>query len=351
VAPTRARAVALVVLAVLLFFTHVQPFAFLLAAALLLAQVAPEPASHRRRFAPLLVFAPAVLGLFLPWVYREFVASRTADGAYNFGRLDDVRPQYHAFTYMLSELVPSIAGAYQDGSDTLLFAAWAAVVAALIALGGRGVRSDALRLALLALVGYFAAPMSIQGQWNIAPRFAWIAALFAVAAIGEGRRAVARAGTALAVALTAAASLLAVRQHRQFDREAAGFQAILDALPPGQRVLSLIYDTRSAVFTQWPYVHFGQYAMAFRGGAAGWSLAKSPPFPVRHRRPEDFPAPDPFHPERFRLAEDGRHYDYFLARFGPAEAVLFDPPSPRPVLVASSGPWRLWRNPAAGAPR
>jgi hypothetical protein len=345
--PTRRRAAVLIALSAVLFFTHVQPFAFLLLAALLLAQVAPEPASRARRFAPLLVFAPAVLALFAPWVYREFLAGRTADGAYNFARLDEVRPQYHALSYMLTELVPSVAGAYQDGTDTLLFAAWAAVVALLLA---RSARPDALRLAVLALLGYFAAPMAIQGQWNIAPRFAWIAALLAVAAIGDPGRALSRAGAALAVALTAATSLNAIQHHRRFDREADGFARILAALPPGQRVISLVYDTRSAVITQWPYVHFGQYALAFRGGAAGWSLAKSPPFPIRHRRPQDFPAPDPFHPEAFRPVEHGRHYDYALARFGPAERVIFEGAVTPWVAVASGGPWRLWRNPAADPP-
>lgn len=354
--PTARRAATLVLLSCVLFFTHVQPFAFLVPAAFLLAVVPPSPPSLRRRLALLLVFAPATLLLFAPWVYREFVSPRPGEeNRYNFGTVGELGSKYQPRSDALAELPTAVAGAYQDGTDTLLFAAWVGVVATLLAAGWRrGAAAHAWRarrLAGLALICCLAAPFAIQGQWNIAPRFAWLAALLIVAAMAEPGRPLSRAGGALAVLLTLAAALNALRHHREFGREAEAFTGVVDAVPRGQRVLSLVYDNRSRVFTQFPYLHFGQYVMAFRGGAAGVSLAKSPPFPVRHRRPEDFPAPDPLRPQDFRPAEWADRYDYFVARAGPAEDALFAGAPVRPVMVYERAPWRVWRNASAPSPR
>jgi hypothetical protein len=346
-APTRGGALVLALLSAVLFLTHAQPFAFLLGAALLLAVASPPPPASRTRLLSLLVFAPAALGLFAPWAYREFAGPRSAEAEYNFGTLDDIGPQYLAPAYVVAELAPAVAGAYQDGTDTLLFAVWAALVAGLLAAGWRrGGASHAWRgrrLALLALLGCFVAPMAIQGQWNIAPRFAWMAALLVVTAAADPGPRLARAGVVGAVALTAAVAVNAAVHHRAFDRETDGFAGALAAIPRGQRVLSLAYDNRSKVFTQWPYLHFGQYAMAYRGGAAAWSLAKSPPIPIRHLRAGDFPIPDPFLPGDFRAAAHGPFYDYFLARAGPSAEEIFAG-GRMPALVHAGGSWRVWRN-------
>jgi hypothetical protein len=348
-ARTPARALAVAALSAVLFLTHAQPFAFLLPSALLLAVASPSPAPTRHRLAALLVFAPATFGLFVPWVYREFVGPRTAEPKYNFGTLTELGASYLPVREALSGMPAAIAGAYQDGTDTLLLAAWAGVVAALCAAGwrrgGGGHSWRGQRLALLALLFYLVLPMSIRGQWNIAPRFAWLAALLVVTAIPDPGRSLARLGTAAAVALTAAAALNAVHHHRRFSRESDGFSGVVETIPYGQRVLSLIYDTRSQVFTQWPYMHFGQYVLAHRGGAAGWSLAKTPAQPVRQRRPEAVPTLDPYRPELFRAAEHGPHFDYFIARAGPPAEAIFAGATAPPVLVYAAGSWRVWRNP------
>jgi hypothetical protein len=346
-ARTAGRAVRLAALSAVLFLTHAQPFAFLLLAAPMLAAAAPSPPSTGRRLAALLVLAPATLGLFAPWVYREFVGPRSAEPKYNFGTVTDLGAGYRPVRQAVAELPEAVAGAYQDGSDTLLLAAWAGLVATLLAAGWRRGAPHAWRgrrLALLALICYFVLPMAIRGQWNIAPRFAWIAALLLVTALGDPGRRLAHIGTAASVALTLAGALNALHHHRQFSREAAGFAGVVDVIPMGQRVLSLIYDTRSRVFTQWPYMHFGQYLMAYRGGAAGWSLAKTPAQPVRHRRPADVPTLDPSRPEQFRPAEHAPRFDYFLARAGPSAGVIFAGAAAPPVLVYAAGAWRVWRN-------
>ena len=353
--PSPRRAVAMAALSVVLFFTHVQPFALLVASALLLALLAPERVGVRRRLGSLLVFAPAVALVFLPWIYREFLAPRTAGGEYNFGTLDDLRPRHLPPGQRLADFAPSVAGAYLDGSDTLLLAAWAGVVAALLAMSWRrGSTAPARRgipLALLAVLLYSTLPMAIQGQWNIGPRFAWVAALLIVPAIGDPGPVASRWAPVLAVVLTVAASLNAWRQHRRFDHESRAFAGVLAAIPPAQRVVSLVYDPHSRVFTRWPYLHFVQYVTAFRGGAASWTLAKSPPFPIRHRDAGALPTVPPFEPERFRVAEHGHAYDYVVARAGPEARRIFAGAPQVPEAVFEGGGWRVWRNPSADAAR
>jgi hypothetical protein len=353
--PTVARAAAVALLSCALFFTHVQPFAFLLAAALLLTLVSPSPGPARRRLAPLLAFAPAVLALFLPWAYREFAGPRRDGGEYNFGTLGNLHARYDPARQKILDLPSAVSGSYADGSDTVIFAAWAGLVASLIAASGRrgatGHSWLGVRLALIALLAYFALPLSIQGQWNIAPRFAWLAALLIVPAIGDPGPRLTRVGIIGAVALTTAAALLAAHQHRRFGQESAAFAGVLAAVPPGQRVLSLSYDPRSRVFTQWPYLHFVQYVVAFRGGAAGWSLAKSPPFPIRHPDAAALPTLHPFIPEDFRYGRHGYAYDYFIARAGPGADRIFAAAPVRPELVFEGGGWRVWRNRLADPPR
>jgi hypothetical protein len=338
-----------------IFFTHVQPFAFLLAAAPLLVLASPSREPILRRLSPLLAFAPALFALFLPWAYREFAAPRTAGGEYNFGTLGRLDARYGSARQRVLDLPSFVSGSYADGSDTVLLAAWAGLVAFLLAASWRrGTTAHSwrgARLAAIALVACFALPMSIQGQWNIAPRFAWLAALLIVPAIGDPGPRLARLGTVGAVALTAAAAVLAAHQHRRFARESEAFAGVLAAVPQGQRVLSLCYDARSRVFTQWPYLHFVQYVMAFRGGAAAWSLAKSPPFPIRHRQARDFPTLHPFVPEDFRYDRHGYAYDYFIARAGPGADRIFAAAPVRPERVFEGGGWRVWRNRLADPPR
>jgi len=178
-----------------------------------------------------------------------------------------------------------------------------------------------------------------MGQWNIGPRFAWIAALLVLpAARAAGRRAAfAGAGAVLLAVLTGAN---AARQHAAFDREVGAFDAALDHLPRGVSVAPLIFDARGAVLAQWPYLHFGQYAMVRRGGLAAMNLGRVACFPIRMRDARTLPHTDPFRPGDFRFEEMGRLYDYFLLRrAGPWRARLF--PEGTVDTVYEGGDWTV----------
>jgi len=382
-APRAARAAGLGLLAGALFFTHVQSFAFLLLAAAVLVVIErggaashpPEPPLALRqrdsgsRVALALVamsrralrawpLAPATVALFLPWLY---LATTTQPGTERyFPYLDDPRAKYEAPLERLAALPAAVAGSYQDGTDNWLLAAWAMAVAAaawsarpdthVAARGpdppaagrephGTPARS-AVALTVAAVACYFALPVSIQGQWNIAQRFAWTAALLLPCVV----RATPRWLPAATLALAAATAANAAWHHARFDREAAPFDRALATLRPGARVLGLIYDSRGQVLERWPYLHFEQYAVVHGGGMAAHSFTANAPLPVRLRPRARGPEPRVWHPGEFRYDEHGRFFDFFLIRDPTGRQDVLRQFAPGSVdEVFRGGAWRVYR--------
>lgn len=320
-----------VFVALLLFFTHVQAFAFYVAVALVLAATRIDVAPRRRLIAAS-VLLPTTLGLLVPWLWVQTVAPRQSGGHYAFGRVGQFGAAFQPVSQAMRSLPEALAGSYQDKTDVWLLAAWLLLLVwALWPRPGDDARPRAGvgLLPLLALLAYFAAPVAVTGQWNIGPRFALLAALFL---LPQARAANGRAvaiGVA-AVALTVATGLNAAREHVLFDREAGAFDQAIDAIPRGARVLPLIFDNRGHVLERWPYLHIGQYSMVRRGGVSAANLGRYEPFPIRLRNAQALPALDPFRPEDFRFDAIAPHYDCILVR-DPSGAAheRFPPGTPR----------------------
>jgi hypothetical protein len=325
--------------AAFLFFTHVQPFVFYLAAgALLAASRRDVPWSTRARRAAAML--PAALGLLLPWLYAQVGAPRDATARYTFGRIGQLGATFTPPLDALRELPRAIAGSFQDRSDLMLLAFWAVLTAAAFLPLGGGDRRP-MRAAgplVLAVAAYLLAPMSVTGQWNIGPRFALLAALF-VPALARTTRARATVIGTFAVALSLAVGANAARVHAEFDREAGPVDAALAALPRNARVMPLIFENRGHVLEPWPYLHFGQYAMVRRGGVTSANLGRFAPFPIRLLHPESLPALDAFRPGHFRYAEIGPHYDAFLVRGTPPPGLL---PASKLAPIFAGGDWSVY---------
>jgi hypothetical protein len=336
-APRAARAAALALLAGALFFTHVQSFAFLLLAAPILGVIGGVPIWRRLlRAWPL---APAALVFFLPWLY---LSTTTQPGTERyFPPLEDQRAKYEAPLQRLAGLPGAVAGSYQDGSDDWLLGAWAVVVAAALwAARGEGAHGrGGSALAIAALACYFVLPISIQGQWNIAPRFAWTVALLLPLLI----RRTSRGFPAAALALAAATAANAAWHHVRFDREAGPFDRALAALPPGARVLGLIHDSRGGVLERWPYLHFEQYAVVRGGGVAAHSFTANAPLPVRLRPGARVPAPGVWQPGEFRYDVHRGFFDHFLVRDPTGRHDAAWPSRSALHEVFREGAWRVYR--------
>jgi hypothetical protein len=153
-------------------------------------------------------------------------------------------------------------------------------------------------------------------------------------------------GALVLLALAAAAN--AWLHLERFDREARGFDAVVERIPYGARILALTWDANGEVMRTKPYWHFAAYAQARRGGlvaqtfpAMFWNL------PVRLREDAGLPAtpavlfakPYLFDYERFGYA-----YDHVLVRQGETEGR--DRFARFPYrLVFEAPPWQLWRRP------
>ena len=381
--PRATRAAGLGVIAGALFFTHVQSFAFLLLAAAVLivrggaAPHPPEPPRALRQRDPgsraavalgrsaaiwtralrAWPLAPAMLILFLPWLYLS-TTSRPGAERY-FAPLDDPRAKFEAPLRRLAGLPSAVAGSYQDGTDDWLLAAWAvALAAAAVAarpdthVAARGPDPSAagsgpdgpparggVALTVAALACYFALPLSIQGQWNIAPRFAWTASLILPCLLRRPPRWLPAATLALAAATAANAAW----HHARFDREAGAIDRGLAALPRGARVLGLIYDSRGDVLERWPYLHFEQYAVVRGGGMAAHSFTANAPLPVRLRTEARVSAPGVWRPDEFRYDVHGAFFDHFLVRDPTGRHDVSWPDARAMEEVFREGAWRVYR--------
>ncbi len=332
--PRAGRAWVLALLGLLLFFTHAQALAWVLGAALLAVAIASGPA--KPRFRALLPLVPGAV-LLGAWCYAQFVGPRQGGhDRYNFGRLGEAGARFSPFRQDLAALPDALAGSFQDGSDNVLLALWAGLMLALIARREAG-RGRVGAVVAFTVACYFLAPTAITGQWYINERFAFPAALLLVLLVPAG--APSRLGTAGALALTGLTAANAAWHHARFDREAAGFAAVLEALPERPRVLGLMFSSYGRVLRRWPYLHFEQYAMVRRGGVAGNSLAKSPPFPIRHHSPDAFPAPSVFRPDWLDAAKHLPRYDFLLVRGVPPHRLGLDRYASR---VLRQGDWQLW---------
>jgi len=196
----------------------------------------------------------------------------------------------------------------------------------------------------LAALLYLAFPVAIGWLWQLNERYAIAFALLAVLLLRPARG----LRGALPLLLVAAASLfsagLAAGQIRGFTREVDGFDRVLGAAVPGRRLLSLVYDHDSGWAKFSPYLHFGSYYRARKGGVASFSFAELPQSPLRYR-PETAPPRKPAHwewePWRFRNDVDGLYYDYVLVR-GATDPFARAGPGPTWHVLARSGPWTLY---------
>jgi len=347
------REVALLLVALLVFLCHVVPFGFLVLGAVLVAWQWPLSAAVFLRLWPL---GPALCAA-LWWLWRSpaGVATRAAVHVGSAGARA-VAPHYRTLGVAWRELPAWLTDVLRDPYASWQLAAWAVLFAAALAWGcvwawSRGRLGEPaldrdrtwLRLAPLAplaVLGYFVLPDGYDWIWPIAPRFAWLGLLLALPLTPR----LPRFGTWLFVlvllGLSARAQWVASRNFAAFDtQEVESFDAALAAIPPGQRVVGLIFSRSSHYVRFAPFLHYVAYYQARKGGAVMFSFADFPQSPFRFRASDRPPAVPPrweWLPQRVR-AKDLAWYDYALTRGGSA------PCAERCELLFRSGIWEVWK--------
>lgn len=143
-----------------------------------------------------------------------------------------------------------------------------------------------------------------------------------------------------------------------FGRESVPFETVLAAAAPGERALTVVFDSTSiSSGNDFAYMHWPAWYQAERGGFVDFNFARFLPQIVRYR-------PDRL-PGRFAREEWARNpaggfdwgrdgaavYRYFFVRHaGPLPETFFPKGQCQPVLVTSKGDWSLYENTRCGTP-
>ncbi len=343
--PAPRRTAVLALAAVGLFYLHLSAFLlFAPAAALASAMLSPRsPRAIARR----LVWAGPAAAMSV-----AFVAISPVVHPHEVGWDRAVRIFFEPPGEALRKLPRALLDIWPGPGDELVLCALVAA-AALIAWPQRRDpepedqpqrrRIAAAWLAMAALL-YLAFPIRIGWLWQLNERYAIAFALLAPCVLRPVRGWRGDAPLLLAAGAGLFSAGLAVPHVRAFSAEVDGFDRVLDITRPGERLRSLVYDPGSAHARFSPYLHFGSYYRARKGGVAAFSFAELPQSPLRYR-PESAPPAMPegweWDPRRFSNEREGPYYDYLLVR-GSVDPLARHPAGPSWRRIAHEGLWSLY---------
>jgi hypothetical protein len=346
------------VVALVAFFTHVVPWAFLVVGASLFA-IGGGVRGTAWRAAPL---APSVvvaaLWLLLSRAGRSVLGAAGLDG--HSGEAGDAGGAVPFQTPLeVIESAPDwLTNVLPSSVDDWVIFAWAGLAVACVALGWgaeeRGTdpqskRQHRLRarfavLSPLALVAAFAAPVSYEWIWPINARFPLLALLFLIPILPTPRGGWRGAVVIAAMGVSVLSAVQVGVAFRDYARDELGpLDAAIDAIPPGQRVAGLIFDRGSRHVRFSPLLHSVAWYQARKGGAVMFNFADFPHSPVRFRedvRPPRVPPRWEWKPRAVRPNPDLNWYEYVLVRGGPGR--LAGPDSGfEPIF--QQGRWSVWK--------
>lgn len=352
--PTRARAVSVALIAVVLFYTHVVPFA-LFALGAVLVGLGGGVRPSLRRLVPLL---PAGVAAAL-WFFLS-PGGRAVAGAAGLAP-DGARAHFQAWGDALRELPSWLTDVLHGPEDEQLLGAWMiAWLSLLVAASAPAAerrralearpselpRQLGARLAALAplcLLGYFALPAAYDFIWPINARFALLTGLLLVLVVPSARGFATELVFA-AVAVIAALGFFQVRAaFTHFERQELGaLDEAIATIPAGSRVAGLIWDRHSGVVKFAPFLHAVAWYQVEKGGAVMFSFADFPQSPIVFKpeaRPPHVPPRWEWLPQKVDPRRDLGWYDYVLTRGGPGS--IGRSPSWEPIFQRP--PWRVFR--------
>jgi hypothetical protein len=349
-APTRRRAVALALLTLGLYTTHVLPWMFFGVASLVLACC---HGWHPRRVAA--AFALELPSLLIGlWGFSLSTNGTTAVQAGPFAYEARGEELLSALREVPNRLIAGWAGSTPYWFLLVLALAWL-----LLLLTARTDERDraaaahgfAYRLELLlalAAAAYLLLPMHLfkpVDLWMIGGRFLTVIALFgAILPHGSvnGRR---RLILIPVVLISMIYPFTLARKWWQFDRRAASFRRLARHIERGSSTLTMVMgsgDDPGADGQALPYLQFHAYAQYLAGGFDPWALNTG--FPYTQIPEARLPSPRWKHPETFNFDQNGAAYDYILTKAEWMDHALFGPDDAgRAPLIASDGDWRLYR--------
>jgi len=337
--------VLLALSAVALFFCHALVCGFFLACGALF--LLSDRASFRDRLGsilPLTVVLPVAL-LWIKVTLAHPAARRPM--IWDLDWFHTVEPYYSSLSESLG--LPESGWGRLNGFFPRLLGVfpslWSVCVGAALFLlplcgGLRFSKRPAMFLPLLACIALLLlCPGAVFGTDYVYPRFTmFILPLFLFALRSPLRpprhAAIVRS---LTVALILGFILLSVRRSIVFSRQARGFQYLLSAMEPGQRVLSLAFNHEDGVSIAPTFLHLPQWYAAQKQGVVDPSAAMMHPELVVFRKKQipkavlwDFE----WDPEEFDwMAYSGGQYRYFVVRSNKDEGAELFSNAPCPVVL------------------
>ena len=358
--PTTRSRVALSLVLVLLFFTHVFRFPFAIAA-VVGAGVVLFPVTRRLR--PLALPLVPALSLFAIfwWVRPPVLGGSMGPLVIHPERADEIR----------TALVNGFSDAREMASAQAYLRVLALVAALSLAFGASRLRQRSrsewgfvalstiapLASAIVFLWLYFTLPMEIGLWWYVYPREVTAAAFVSLACLPDlPRSKIARAFIvgALGVASLGVTHVVA-DNYAQFGKATADFEAITERIPKSPKLLYLVFDHSGTRRTNTPFIHLPAYVQAEKGGWLSFHFAIWGATPAVYRSGEGAVVPPPvplrweWTPEKFDVKKNGAFFDWFLVRAmsSPDHLLLPDPSIQR---VAHVGTWWLYERVEARAP-
>jgi hypothetical protein len=348
-APTGRRGLALALLSLLLYSTHVLPWMFFGVASLVLACC---HGWHPRRIAA--AFALELPSLLL--ALYGFHASANGTTAVQTGPLAYAAKGEEVLN-RLQDVPLRVLTGWPDNRPYWILIALALVwLALLLSARADAQDSDAGRhgfayrlelLVLLAVAAYLFLPMHLLQPvdlWMIGGRFLTLVALFGALLPHGGVSGRRRLWLVPVVLLSVYYPLTLARKWLQFDHRAASFRRLMRHVERGASTLVLVQGDgtdASADYDAVPYLQFHAYAQYLAGGYDPWALPTG--FPFYTKPGAGLPAPRWKHPETFVFDQHGVYYDYILTKGEWTDHAIFGPDdSARAPLIATDGDWRLY---------
>ncbi len=341
-APTRKTTALLAVLALVLFYSHVFPFGIFV-----IGFVALFPWESPRRWlsagAPTLPAVAVVL-----WWLRFTEAGRLVFGA----ATDTGADPHKSPDAAILDLPNWFTNVFHDNTDEYVLIALAVLVLVTLGLSqgerdtGKPVARRYVVLPVACVVLYFLLPEGHGYIWLIAQRFPLLFAITSIPLLRMPTGARGLAVTALALGLAAASTVNTCRHFITFERDEVGdIDGAIQAIAPRSRVCALIYDRGSNTMVNQPFLHFGSYVQAAKGGVVEFTYAGYAHWPVDFL-PGHYPPPPPGRPARLRwewtpeqvsMSEIFPYYDYVLTR-----GSGFRPPPGTYRMKWHAGRWAVW---------
>lgn len=341
-APTRARAVALSIAGVALFFLHVHAFLLFAttSAALLLVIVGARPRALARHALWMLPASAAAVAWALQGTVALGHASLRDPGQVWWTPNADLARDFPLWAHQVWR-------SHVDEGTTIAF--W--VLLAALAITGLRRGSEPTPLVAwvplaCAVALYLVLPFQVGAAGMVNVRLAVFVAVLAPLVVGPAKGWTGDAPLACAaiVALVVSGNA-AYHAHVAARDEAGDFDRVLDAMRPGSRLVSLVFHATSAQVDLPVWVHMGSYHRARGGGVASFSFAELAHWPVNYREGAAPPVKEhsfwEFDPCVYRNEVDGRYYDYVLTR-GNVDPFRDAPPGPRWRATVHEKEWTLW---------